>query len=213
MKRNLKLFALAIFFLPLISACSDSGKKSDSLLYGSLPGVVEEMQSVKEKFFEEAKAADSEEKIKTLMEKSEKLNEESAAKIEESAKSLDGREISFTEDDLKVTEPVSLTFEDFFSKTDMTPYFKVDGKAEAAKDIYPEGEYPLTYYTVYVVGYDAEGKELFTNRIGNIEAAKDGEKAIIKAGTPVKFGELQFSDKKVEGYQQARSLKLEARYK
>lgn len=62
---------------------------------------------------------------------------------------------------------------------------------------------------VYIVGYDADGKEVFESKVGFIAAQKEGDKSVIKAGTPVKFDQLQFSPKKIEGYEQATTLRLE----
>lgn len=202
---------MAAILIPAITSCSGGSGGSDTLLFGSLPGVHAEMQQAKEKFFEEAKTADSESQLKSLQEKGDKLGEEYAAKIEEAAKGLDGREVTITNGEIKVTSPVSLTYRKFFSKTDMTPCFEVNGAAEAAADFSPKSEYPQKMYTVYVVGYDANGTEVFDSRIGMIDAEENGGKAVVKAGTPVKFDELQFSGKKVDAYQQAATLKLEAR--
>lgn len=212
MKSIFKTMALAVIISPLFLSCSGvASSGSESLLYGNLPAVHGEMQEAKEALMEEYKACESEAKAKSLMEKGDKLGEEYLAKIEEAAKALDGREIKITDGDIKVTAPVSLTFKKFFSKIDMTPYFMTNGGAEAAVDITPDSEYPLTIYQVYIVGYGADGQELFTSNVGQIDAVETDGKGVIKAGTPVKFHEIQFSDKKVKEYQQATSLKLEVR--
>ncbi len=93
----------------------------------------------------------------------------------------------------------------------MTPYYGVDGQAEAAADIVPAGALPQNSYNVYIVGYDADGKEVFESKDGFIAAQKEGDKAVIKAGTPVKLDQLQFSPKKIEGYERAATLGLQAR--
>lgn len=48
----------------------------------------------------------------------------------------------------------------------MTPYYGVDGQAEAAADIVPAGALPQNSYSVYIVGYDAGGKEVFESKEG-----------------------------------------------
>ena len=93
----------------------------------------------------------------------------------------------------------------------MTPYYGVDGQAEAAADIVPASALPQNSYNVYIVGYDADGKEVFESKDGFIAAQKEGDKAVIKAGTPVKLDQLQFSPKKIEGYERAATLGLQAR--
>lgn len=93
----------------------------------------------------------------------------------------------------------------------MTPYYGVDGQAEAAADIVPAGALPQNSYNVYIVGYDAGGKEVFESKEGFIAAQKEGDKAVIKAGTPVKLDQLQFSPKKIEGYGRPATLRLETR--
>lgn len=93
----------------------------------------------------------------------------------------------------------------------MTPYYGIDGEAEAASDIAPESPLPLSSYTVYIVGYDSDGNEVFESKEGFIAAQKEGDKAVIKAGTPVKFDQLQFSPKKIEGYGRPATLRLETR--
>lgn len=52
---------------------------------------------------------------------------------------------------------------------------------------------------------------MFESKDGFIAAQKEGDKAVIKAGTPVKLDQLQFSPKKIEGYERAATLGLQAR--
>lgn len=52
---------------------------------------------------------------------------------------------------------------------------------------------------------------MFESKEGFIAAQKEGDKALIKAGTPVKFDQLQFSPKKIEGYGRPATLRLETR--
>lgn len=198
--------------LTILSSCSGGGaSKSESLLYGNLPAVHSEMQEAKNSIKEEFIAAKSESQGKDLIEKANKLEKEYSEKIEAAAKALDNREINFSEGDLKITAPVTLTYESFFSQSDMTPYFKVNGSAEAATDITFAGEHPLSGYNVYIVGYGPDNEELFASKVGMIDAEINGETAVIKAGTPVKFDRLQFSSNETDEYRKTASLKLEPR--
>lgn len=209
MKSIIKSVAVAAITLPVLFSCSGGGSSSESLLFGEVPAIHGEMQESMNALKEEYKTCNSESKAKSLMEKDEKLEEEYIAKIEKAAKALDGKEISFSESDVKVTSPVSLTFEKFFSKMDMTPYFKVNGSAEAAKDVTFDCDWAA--FNVEIVGYGPDNQELFSSKVGLIDAEVNDGQAVVKAGTPVKFDYLQFGKKEVAEYQQATSLKLEIR--
>ncbi|MGM9816383.1 MAG: hypothetical protein ACI304_04925 [Lepagella sp.] len=212
MKTFLKLAAIALvslISLPILSSCG--GASGGSGLFGGLPDKFADMQKEQDALREEAKKIENEQDKAKLIEKSEKMKEEWTVKIENEAKALDGKEISFADSDIKVSKPVSLTYTDFFSKLDLTPAFKVNGEAAAAVDITPESKYALDRFSVYVVGYDDAGQETFQSKVGSIKAEVNGDKAVVKAGTPVEFDTLQFSDKKVEEYQKTKSLKLEVR--
>lgn len=209
MRSLTKLMAMAAIIASALWSCSGGG--ADTLLFGKLPGVYAGMLADKEAIREEAKSVSSASQMKDLSEKADKLQEEWAARIEEAARGLDGREIEFAESDITVTKPLSLTYEGFFSKSSMTPDFIVSGEAEASADIIPESKLPLTSYTVYIVGYDAAGQEVFANKVGFIPAEMAGGKSVIKAGTPVDFDHLYFSEKKAEDYPKAAVLKLEVR--
>lgn len=212
MKSLKHLAASSAIALTILSSCSGGGAgKSDSLLYGNLPAVHSEMQEAKKSIKEEFIAAKSESQGKDLMEKANKLEKEFSEKIEAAAKALDNREINISEGDLKITAPVNLTYEGFFSQMDMTPNFKVNGSAEAANDITINSDLPLSGYNVYIVGYGPDNEELFVSKVGMIDAEINGKTAVIKAGTPVKFDHLHFSKKETDEYQKATSLKLEPR--
>lgn len=222
MRKTIKLVALAAIVAATMASCagkssSDAGAAgtaeassttSESLLFGELPALHIEMQAAKDAIKEEGKQVKTEAQFKELAEKEEKIKAEYTAKIEEAAKALNGNAINLTDGDIKVTEPVALTYEGFFSKTGLTPKFSVSGKAEAAADFTPETKYPQDSYTVYVVGFDGSGQEVFSSKIGFIAAVKEGGKSVVKAGTPVKFDNMQFGAKKAADYQKATSLKL-----
>lgn len=207
------LVTLSAIVVTMLSSCSGdgSGNSSDSLLYGNLPAVYSKMQEAKQSIKEEYKAAHSESQAKDLMEKADKLEKEYSEKIESAAKALDNKDINISEGDFKITVPVSLVYEGFFSQLSMTPYFKVNGNAEASADLIMNSGLPLTGYKVYIVGYGADNEELFASTVGMIDAEVNGDTAVIKAGTPVKFDRLQFSEKETTEYQKATSLRLEPR--
>ena len=214
MKKTVKQMALAVMASVTLWSCSGSGdSNSDSLLFGALPGEYLEFLNAKESLREQAKTVTSESQFRELQAEAEEQEKEWSAKIEKAAKSLDGRTIAITDGSIKVVEPLTLTFDGFFSKIDLTAKFMINGKAEAAENISPIGEYPLKSYTVYIVGYDAQMNELFASNVGRIDAEVSNHKATIPAGTPVVFDYLQFGKKKAEAYGHATMLKLEARYR
>lgn len=208
----IKFVALASILTPMIFSCSGAGS-SDTLLFGSLPGVYGQFQAEEAQLQEEAKNITSEAEKAKLIEKSEKMKEEWSGKIEESAKALDGKTIEFAESDIKVTEPISLQFDGFFSEIDMTPQFKINGSAEAPAEINTGEMYLGTSENVYIVGYNAEGQEVYKINAGFIPVENVDGKAVVKAGTAVNFDTLYFSEKKAEEYEAAKSLKLEVRRK
>lgn len=211
--KTIKLMALVAILTPMLFSCSGGVGSSDTLLFGSLPGVYGQFQTEKDQLQEEAKNINSEADKAKLIEKSEKMKEEWSAKIEESAKSIDGKTIEFAESDIKVINPISLQFDGFFSKTDMTPKFKINGSAEAPAEINTGEMYVGTSENVYIVGYNAEGQEVYQIKGGFIPVENVDGKAVVKAGTAVNFDTFHFSGKKVEEYEAAKTLKLEVRRK
>lgn len=210
MKAILRILVLGAIAFPILTSCS-GGSASKASLFGSLPAEHEQFQAEKDAIKAKAKDIKTEADKAKLIAESQEMEEKWAAKIEETAKSLDGKPIGITDSEIKVTTPLSLTFDGFFSKSDLTPLFKINGSAKAAADITPEGEYPRAVYSVYIVGYDATGQETFSSKIGHITAEQTDNTAVIKAGTPVNFESLQFSGKKAADYQLTETLKLEVR--
>ena len=160
------------------------------------------------RLYEKAKEIKTEADKAKLIKESQEMEEKWTTRIEESAKALDGKPVAVADGEIKVTEPLSLTFDGFFSKSDITPVFVVSGAAQAAVDITTESEFPRSSYQVYIVGYGPDGAEVFDNRIGTIDAQEIDGKAVISAGTPVKFERLQFSGKDAPDYPIAETLKL-----
>lgn len=205
----MKLMALAAIVVPMLSSCSgDGATSSNPSLFGELPEEYVQFKAEKDAFKEKAKEIKTEADKAKLIKESQEMEEKWTVRIEESSKSLDGKTIGISDGEIKVTEPLSLTFDRFFSKSDLTPVFVVIGAAQAAVDITPESEFPRTAYQVYIVGYGPDGAELFDNEIGFIDAQETDGKAVIPAGTPVKFDKLQFSGKDAPAYPMAETLKL-----
>lgn len=204
-----KLMALAAIAMPFMFSCSGSGSSSDTLLFGALPGQFEQLLAEQAELKEKAKDIKSEAEKAELIKKSEEIKEKWSGKIEESAKALDGKQIEFAQSDVKVTQPVSLQYEGFFSKSDMTPKFKINGAAEVTSEINTDAPYILPSEHVYIVGYNAEGQEVYRIKSGFVAAENVDGKSVVKAGTPVTFDPIVFSDNKVEQYKEAKTLKLE----
>lgn len=204
--KSIKTLALFAALMPLLFSCTGS---SDTPLLGSLPGVYKEFKAEKDKLADEAKNVKSEADKAKLIQKTEKLQDEWSSKIEDSAKALDGKPVEFAESDIKVTEPVSLEFDGFFSKSDMQPKFKINGSAEVVNEINTGSDYVLPNERVYIVGYDAEGKQVYKIHAGSVAAEDVDGKSVVKAGTPVTFSSFHYASKETEEYEAAKTIKLE----
>lgn len=207
--KKLKTMALIAMCMPFLSACSGSGSEDNSL-YGELPDRYEQFVKEKEQLREQAKDIKTEAEKKALIEKSEKMTETWKVKIEESAKALNGKPIKLDECGFDVTTPLSLEFTDFFSKLDLEPSFQVNGEAVAASDIKTDLKYVLGNEQVYLVGYDAEGQQVYKVSVGSIEVENADGCSLVKAGTPVKFSKIHFSSAAIKkGCRDAKTFKLE----
>lgn len=208
MKTIIKFAALAAIALPLLASCSGGGSSSTPL-FGSLAGEYAKYAGEKAEIKKKAESITTEEEKAKLIKESNEMQEEWRVKIENAAKSLDGKPVEIEAGDFTVVEPITLTFDDFFSKKDLTPTFKVNGKVVAAKEI-DAGKYILPGRIVYVAGYDAEGQKLYSTQIGTVDITKrDGNMGAVAVGTPIKLTSVRFSDSKVEEYLKAVTLKLE----
>lgn len=205
--KSIKLLALVAALMPMLFSCSGGASSSNSALLGSLPGEYQQFQEEKDQIGEEAKNIKSEADKKKLIEKAQKMEEKWGAKLEESAKSLDGKPLEFAESDIKVTEPVSLEFDGFFSKSDLEPKFKINGSAEAATEINTGVDYVLPSERVYIFGYDAEGQVVCKIHAGQIAVENVDGESVVKTGTPVEFSTFNFNPN--EDYAAAKTLKLE----
>lgn len=207
--KTMKLMAFAAIVMPLLYSCSGGAGSSGTPLFGSLTGVYEQFQTEKNKLTEEAQNIRTEAEKAKLIEKATKMSEEWKTKIEDSAKSLNGKAIKFEESNIKVVEPVSLEFEKITNKSDLTPRFKINGSAEAATEINTGLDYVLSAEKIYIVGYNAEGQQVYKIKAGTIPVENVEGKSVAKAGAPVKFEAISLSDKNLEDYKAAKTVKLE----
>lgn len=204
MKSFVKLIVLAIAVLPFFVSCS--GGSSSTPLFGSLAGKYAEYSAKKEALAKKAETITTEEEKAKLIKESEALDAEWKTKIEKAAQSLDGKTVDVEPGDFTITEPISLAYDGFFSESKLTPKFKVNGKVEVAKESEVKNRYAGTVGVV-IAGYDAEGKKVYAEKIGNVDVSDKEGVRVIAAGTPVDLDMLYFS-KDVE-YKDATTLKLE----
>ena len=145
---------------------------------------------------------------KKLIAESQEIQEKYTAKIEETAKALDGKELKITDGEFTVAQPVTLTFEGLSSKKNLSPRFKLGGELSVPADFSPAAPLIGASYTVYLVGYDAEGTALFASKAGFVPAENVDGKGMVKAGTPVTLETLTYNDKYNEIYPNVKSLKF-----
>ena len=80
----------------------------------------------------------------------------------------------------------------------------------AASDIKTDLKYVLGNEQVYLVGYDAEGQQVYKVSVGSIEVEKADGCSLVKAGTPVKFSKIHFGSAAIKkGCRDAKTFKLE----
>lgn len=207
--KKMKQMALAVLLMPLLFACS-GGSSTDTNLYGSLPEKYEKFMQEKADLKKQAENIKTEADKKELIEKSEKMQAEWKVKIEECAKTLNGKPIEVEKCDFTITTPLSLEFTDFYSNSNLTPSFKINGEATATSDMKTGNDFILPSENVYLVGYNAEGQEVYKTLVGNIAAENVDGKAFVKAGIPVEFKKLKFSKSDIEnGCKDAKTYKLE----
>lgn len=222
--RNFKLMALAAIAMPmLLSSCGGSGgSSSDSKFFGTVPGIYADMTAKDESLKEQFKNCSSEGEAKKLFAEAEAAEKEYSVKIEEAAKALDGKTIEIeSTPEITVNTPITLTFDGFQSKTDMTPRFKLAGDAVAAQNYQSEeskglstGGGDLTKYKglsqhVYLLGFDDAGTQVFSQKVAYfpIDLITDAELGV-KAGTNLKFEDFTINKKNCEGCIKAAVLKL-----
>lgn len=222
--RNFKLMTrAAIAMTCLLSSCGgSSGSSSDSKFFGNVPGIYVEMVAKDESLKEQFKNSSSEDEAKKVFTEAEAAEKEYSVEIEEAAKALDGKTIKIeSTPEITVNSPVTLTFDGFRSKTDMTPRFKLSGDAVAAQNYQSEdskglstGGGDLTKYKglsqhVYLLGFDEAGTQVFSQKVAYfpIDLISDTELGV-KAGTALKFEDFTINKKNCEGCIKATVLKL-----
>lgn len=206
MTKMLRLMVLVAIMLPMMLSCSGDGDKS---IFGSLPKVYNEYMEAGTKLYEELINIKTDQDNAEYLEKSEKLQQEWSGKIEQASKSLDGKVINFGEGDFKVTEPISFQFKEISQKGSLSSTFNFNGSAEAASDIILQRSYYVPSTSVYMIGYDAEGQEIFKERVGKINVEEKDGQSVIPAGTPIKFDSFSFGGLYVDKYDQVTVVKLE----
>lgn len=207
--KKMKQMALAVLLMPLLFACS-GGSSTDANLYGSLPEKYEKFMQEKADLKKQAENIKTAADKKELIEKSEKMQAEWKVKIEECAKTLNGKPIEVEKCDFTITTPLSLEFTDFYSNSNLTPSFKINGEATATSDMKTGNDFILPSENVYLVGYNTEGQEVYKTLVGYIAAENVDGKTFVKAGTPVKFENVKFSNSDIEnGCKDAKTFKLE----
>ena len=207
--KKMKQMALAVLLMPLLLACS-GGSSTDTNLYGSLPEKYEKFMQEKADLKKQAENIKTEADKKELIEKSKKMQAEWKVKIEECAKTLNGKPIEVEKCDFTITTPLSLEFTDFYSNSNLTPSFKINGEATATSDMKTGNDFVLPSENVYLVGYNAEGQEVYKTLVGSIAAENVDGKTFVKAGTPVEFDNVKFSNSDLKnGCKDAKTYKLE----
>lgn len=222
--RNFKLMALIAIAMPLLlSSCGgDSGSSTKSKFFGNVPGIYAEMIAKDESLKEKFKNSSSEDEAKKIYAEAEAAEKEYSVKIEEAAKALDGKTIEIeSTPEITVNSPVTLTFDGYQSKTDMTPRFKLAGDAVAAQNYQSEeskglsnGGGDLTKYKglaqyVYLLGFDDAGTQVFSQKVAYfpIDLITDTELGV-KSGTDLKFENFTINKKNCEGCIKATVLKF-----
>lgn len=203
MKKVSTFATLAVVALMALSSCSGS---DNCLLFGTIPSEYAELKAQRDKLEEEAKNVKTEEDKAKLIKKNQELDEKWAPKLEKAATALDGKEINITDSLIKVTSPISLTFEKLGSRN-LDPIFKINGSAETAETITFENTFSQSRI-VYIAGYDAAGNEVYKSQVGRISGEVKLNTLEIPAGTPVEFSTLTFSGSYVDKYPEAKTLKL-----
>lgn len=212
---------LTLALVSLLASCGNGSKSSSDCCFGSIPANIADY---------EMKCADlradlNENNYSELSEKEEQLKTELAAKNEEAAKELSGKEIkASTEPSQLIADgPVTLVYD---SMNHSRPVFKLGGKVTAASDLQLnidpselKGETLLSGAQVTVsvkmpvaiefLGKD--GKVIKTQSdIGTLDAVIEGDKATVKAGTPVDLSRTFTVGEDMEGVE---SVKLSCNLK
>lgn len=213
--------AIAVISCLAITSCGGgAGSATESKFFGNVPGIYLQIMETSNALKEQFKTSSSEDDAKKVMAKAEKAEQEYSAKIEEAAQSLDGKTISIESDSqFTVNSPVTLTFDGFQSKTDLTPRFKLSGDIVAGSDYQSEAAKGLSGSTaskyvgmaehVYIVGKDADGNEVFSQKIAYFPGELIGADQLgVKKGTALQLESFTINKHNAEGCTKAVTLHL-----
>lgn len=207
---HLNKLALAVIATFALTACS-GGSSSNTNLFGDVPEILQKYDEEQDALKEKGKNIKSEEEKAKLIAESKKVDEEYTAKVETASKKLDGKALDVTSEDFDITTPISLTYEEISSAKKLNPKFKVNGEAKTTKEIALAQTVFSTKCPVQIVGFDAEGNEVYHLQVGTVEVATENGQSTVAAGAPVEFTTLTLRTNYLEDYSKATSLKLEAR--
>ena len=126
--------AMTLALASLTLASCSGGGSSDSGFFGALPGEMTQYESEMKALEEKAKDIKTEADKKKLIAESQEIQEKYTTKIEETAKALDGTELKVTDGEFAVAQPITLTFDGFASKKELTPRFKLGGALSVPAD-------------------------------------------------------------------------------
>lgn len=209
----------------LLASCGGANSSDESMLFGKVPSIVANYQVKNDELKEQFKSCSSESEGKKIFEEAEALEKETFAKVEEAANAWSGATLDLTSDEMfAVKTPVTAAFDGFFSKSSFKVRYNLAGEIVTAKDCIWEPVtdkekmvvksilgYGLEKYhqaIVNIVGLDAEGNEITSDKIGIIPLAIIDGKVGIAANTPVKFEPLVMSSKLAPEYPLVKSLAL-----
>lgn len=195
MKTNHLITGICLLAIAALSSC---GSSSSSGCFGSIPETLAEYEQKSDEITSGINGDNYEKKQK----EADELKENTKAEVEKIAGELNGKEISCSVDNAQLTiaKPVTLVFE---SMNHIRPVFTLGGEVVAAADMTLKadpsdlkGEKLLSGSEVIIsvkmpVAVDFLDKDgnvvKHVNDIGTLEAANDGNAAVVKAGTPVDF--------------------------
>ncbi|MCH5347149.1 MAG: hypothetical protein J1E63_08560 [Muribaculaceae bacterium] len=207
MKKYFNRFAvvMAVMVTFVVSSCSDSGANP----FGSFCGKYADYLKVNNELKEKAQKIETQEDKARLIAEQEKIKTEWSEKLTKAAEKLNGRTLEITGTDfIEVITPITMTFKELGSSS-LAPIFTLEGEAKVKADINGELSYRVNNRTVYLVGYNKEGEQIYRESIGEVDCTYDNGMYTIPAGTSVNFKKLRFDDDDAELYPQTATLKLE----
>lgn len=204
----MKKFSHKIFVIALAAIVMSLSSCGNSNPFGSLPSLMEKYQKAADALNAKAKDIKTADDKAKLIAESQELEKEWTEKFTKASEALNGKTLEVTGDQIEVASPFKLTFEKVVGTSNLAPRFKIEGEAKAAKEIIPDIQFYGTTYNVYLEGYDKDGAEVFSNKVGTIIGEEKDGKKIIPAGTPVSFNSLTLNSSDFAGYQKVDTMKL-----